>query len=55
MLENICKRHWNLVKPGETVQLVAGGRIRSIGVFTCDVCDVLDRVRLAEKLEKEQS
>ena len=52
MLESVCKRHWNLVKPGETVKLVAGGRIAPIGVFTCDVCDVLDRVH---KSKEEQS
>ena len=53
MLESVCKRHWDLVKPGETVKLVNGGRIATIGLFTCNICDVLDRVRLAEEKESK--
>jgi hypothetical protein len=52
MLESVCKRHWNLVKPGETVKLVNGGRVATIGLFTCNICDVLDRVKEQQKESK---
>ena len=54
MLDKLCKRHWDVVKLGETASHVGSGRDKT-GRFACDVCEVLERVRVADKIKRDES